>query len=132
MTGLTVTAYTGSDDLLGKSVGDLQTGVTVGRSAVTGTLKYVDDYTGFSSNVNEQQGNYLVLHAAAGEGVENPVITAEIIGGDHGPVTLDPDGILIARIKNVAQKVKFTATADGHEPTTKTFNLASLILTPAG
>ena len=123
-----MTAYTGNEDLFGKSAEDLQTDVAVGRSAVTGTLNHIDDYTGFSSNAAEQEGHYLVLHAEADESVENPIITAEVIGGDHGPVTLDNDGILVTRIKNVAQKIKFTVTADGYEPTTKTFSLAGLIL----
>ena len=129
MTALTVTAYTGDEDLLGKYVDDLQTGVAVSGTAVTGTLNYVDGYTGFSGDVSEQSGHYLVLHADVEDGT---TVTAEIIGGDHGPVTLDPDGILISRIKNVSQKIKFTASSDGCDDNVQTFTLTSMILEPEG
>ena len=49
-------------DLLGKVVGDLQKDVAESTSMVTGTLKYVEDYTGFSSKTEEQQGHYLAYH----------------------------------------------------------------------
>lgn len=126
MSDLTVTAYSGNEDLLGKTVDDLQTGVAVSDNAVSGTLKYVTDYTGFSGDVAEQSGNYLVLQAES----ENAgaVITAEVIGGDHGPVTLDEDGILIVRIKNTSQKVKFTVTADGYNVNEQEFDLTGLTL----
>ena len=73
----------------------------------------------------EQSGNYIAVKATA---VEGAVITAEVIGGDHGPVTLDEDGILIARIKNTSQKLQFKAiTAEGIQ--TITYSLAGLTLT---
>ena len=87
-------------------------------------------YTGFSGDPAEQQGNYLVLKFDAGD-VSGATITCELIGGDHGPVTLDPDGILISRIKNTSQKIKVTATKEGYATFTRTYDLASLILTPA-
>ncbi len=132
MTELTVAAYTGSVDLFGKSVTDLQTGVAVNGTAVTGTLKYVDDYTGFSGTVSEQSGNYLVLQATVEEGT---TVTAQVIGGDHGPSTLDSDGIIILRIRNTTQTVQFVASSDGADTNTQTFTLSGLTLeeeTPGG
>lgn len=85
------------------------------------------DYTGFSGDPAEQSGNYLVLKCDTGA-VTGATITVEIIGGDHGPVTLDPDGIIICRIKNKSQKIKVTATKESIGTVTKTFDLASLIL----
>lgn len=85
----------------------------------------MDDYTGFSGDVNEQSGNYLVLHADVDEGT---IVTAEVIGGDHGPVTLDSDGILITRIKNTTQQVKFTASSDDADDNVQTFTLTGLTL----
>ena len=84
-----------SVDLFGKTVNDLQTGVTIGEDSITGTLLYVDDYTGFSSNPAEQSGNYLVIHCEVNDSTP---ITVEVVNGTHGPVTLDPDGIAVLRI----------------------------------
>ena len=97
-----------SIDLFGKSVTDLQENVKIVENRkVSGTLKYVTGYTGFSSKPEEQQGNYLALHAKADEGA---VITAEYIGGTSTDVvTLDEDGILVTRVVN-ATGIRFTAT----------------------
>lgn len=101
--------------------------MTVGNSGIGGTLKYVTGYTGFSGDPAEQSGNYLVIKCDTGD-VSGATITAELIGGDHGPVTLDADGILISRIKNRSQKIKLTASKEGYGTVEKVFDLASLIL----
>lgn len=111
-------------DLLGKTVSDLQTNVVISNGAATGTLKYVDDYTGFSGDVSEQSGNYIALVA---ESVAGATITAELIGGIHGPVTLDSDGILIARITDSVTAVKYTTTK-GTDSKTVTIDLSGLTL----
>ena len=103
-------------DLLGKDITDLQSNVSVGANGIiSGTLLYLDDYTGFSGDPAEQVGNYLAVKATAADGA---TIEAELIGGVHGPVTLDSDGILIARITNPKkQKLRFTATVSGKSDT---------------
>lgn len=115
--------------LLGKELDDLQSGVGVGGSDITGTLKYVTGYTGFSGDPAEQQGNYLVLHIDTV--VEGATITAQIIGGDHGAVTLDSDRTLIVRIKNKSQKIKIVASKEGYPTIEKTYSLAGLTLESA-
>lgn len=115
--------------LLGKELDDLQSGVSVGGSDITGTLKYVTGYTGFSGDPAEQQGNYLVLHIDTD--VEGATIQAELIGGKHGPVTLDSDRTLITRISNKSQKIKITASKEGYPTVSKTYTLAGLKLEPA-
>lgn len=99
-------------------------GVAIADGEATGTLKYVDDYTGFSGDVSEQSGNYLVLIA---ESVEGATITAELTGGIHGPVTLDDDGILIARITDSVTAVTFTTTK-GTDSKTTVIDLTGLTL----
>ena len=47
-----------------KVVADLQKDTAVAAGSVIGTLKYVEDYTGFSSDPKEQQGNYLAFKVA--------------------------------------------------------------------
>ena len=111
-------------DLLGKVASDLMDGVAIADGEATGTLKYVDDYTGFSGDVSEQSGNYLVLIA---ESVEGATITAELTGGIHGPVTLDDDGILIARITDSVTAVTFTTTK-GTDSKTTVIDLTGLTL----
>lgn len=107
---------------------DLQTGVTIGKTAIRGELKYVDDYTGFSGDPTEQKGNYLVLQFEC-EGAD--AIVCELIGGKHGPVTLDEDGILISRITKNTQMIRVTASADGYESVTKTYTLTGVKLDKA-
>ena len=112
--------------LLGKEIDDLQSGVSVGGSDISGELKYVTEYTGFSGDPAEQQGNYLVLHIDTD--IADSTIVVELIGGLHGPVTLDSDRTLITRISNKSQKIKITASKEGYPTVEKTFTLAGLTL----
>ncbi|MBQ6359365.1 MAG: phage major capsid protein [Clostridia bacterium] len=112
-------------DLLGKSVTDLQDGVWIGPEQITGSLKHVTGYTGFSGDPAEQSGHYLVTHSTAAAGA---TIKAELIGGTTGEVTLDPDGILISRITSTDQKLKITASKDGTPSTVKIYDLSALVL----
>lgn len=95
-----------SIDLFGKSASDLQENVSLDEDAITGTLKYVDDYTGFSSKVEEQSGNYLALHVDTDS--EDDVYV-ELVNGTKGPVKLDEDRIIILRIADKdVQEVEVT------------------------
>ena len=115
-------------DLLGKVVGDLQSSVTVSGDTISGTLAYIDDYTGFSSDPEEQAGHYLAIKATAQEG---DTIVLDLIGGTHGPVTLDNDGICIIRIRDKdTQKLKYTATGADGSTDERIWNLTGLTLTP--
>ena len=114
------------ENLLGLTVADLQSGVTVTGNAVSGTLLAVTGYTGFSGDPAEQSGHYLALVCTAQEG---DTITAELIGGQHGPVTLDDDGILIVRVTDQdAQKLKYTATAADGSSESRLLDLSGLTL----
>lgn len=114
-----------SEDLLGKIVTDLQDDIEVGEDSITGTLNMVTGYTGFSGDVAEQSGHYLALHCEATDGA---TITCELIGGYHGPVNLDPDGLIIFRIAAKTQKVKVTASKAGLVSTTKIYTLNGVTL----
>lgn len=94
-----------SEDLLGKVVSDLQENIEISEGKITGTLKHVTGYTGFSSDPELQEGNYLAIHNISN--LEDPIVV-ELIGGFSGPTTLDADGIIILRIANKEQKVKVT------------------------
>ena len=117
-----------SVDLLGKIVTDLQSEVTVSGDTISGTLAYIDDYTGFSGDPAEQVGHYLAVKCTADEG---DTIVLDLIGGTHGPVTLDDDGICIIRITDPAtQQLKYTATGADGSTETKLWKLTGLTLTP--
>ena len=112
----------------GKDVDDLQSNIQIneGSHQITGTLRYVTDYTGYSGDPALQSGNFLAIDLAATP--NDAVITAEIIGGDSegNPVTVD-DGILVARIKNRQQKIKVVAT-NGDNVIERVYGLGSLKL----
>ena len=121
-------------ELLGKVISDLQSDIVFSddsvagtEDAISGTLKYVEDYTGFSSDAAYQSGHYLALHFDIAENTDNTV-TVEIIGGDKPAVTLDSDGIFIGFIKNTNQKIKVVAKSEGKADVTKIYNLTGLTL----
>lgn len=107
-------------DLLGKVVGDLQEDIVIGEYSISGNLKFVSDYTGFSGDVKEQSGNYLVLHFT-NNGEDS--ITVEVINGFSGPVQLDEDGLIVLRIANNSQRVKVTSGDTSKEYSLEKLNL---------
>lgn len=113
-------------DLFGKTVGDLQENVVVGTDAISGILKHVTGYTGFSSKTDEQSGNYLALHAAV-PGVSDAKITVTLTK----PSVLDEDGTIVLLVKNNAQTVTVKAEKEGLDTVTKVFALSGLTLQTA-
>jgi len=115
LTGLTVNDTISDSDLsvTGKTVSDLQSDVKFGANAITGTLKYIENWTWFDSDPEINTGNFLVFKAAL-TGADK--ITAELINGkvSHGPQELDSDGIGIFHITNKdAELVQVVAYKDG-------------------
>lgn len=110
-----------STDLFGKTISDLQNNVVIGENSISGTLHYINDYTGFSGDPSLQSGNYLVIHATSQ--VEGATITVKVTN----PVTLDDDGIAVLRIADKAtQTVTITASADGYTSVSKVYTLNGL------
>lgn len=123
---LSVKPEDGEAVLFGKTVNELQSDVVVSDDEVTGTLKYVDGYVDFSSNVLEQSGNYLALKIEAEPAEAETVV--ELVGGTKGPVTLDDDMNIVLLIKNKdTQSIKVTTTHN-EESVTKTYGLSGLTL----
>lgn len=113
--------------MLGKSVTDLQSDIVVGTNAIYGTLKHVTGYTGFSGDPNEQEGNYIVLHVDSDDADS---LTVELVGGvsGRGEVTLDVDGLILARISNNAQTLVVRAYKNGIVDNVQRLSLAGLTL----
>lgn len=126
---IAVSAVTGDVDLLGLTPDDLQDDVEISDGAISGTLKYVSDYTGFSSDVSEQNGNYLAIKVIA---VEDATITVELINGTLGhPVTLDSDGMIVLKIADVdTQSIEIVATK-GNISEKQSLSISGLTLTEA-
>lgn len=121
---ITVAPIVASATVLGKLVSDLQENIEVGETAITGKLLYVDDYTGFSSNVAEQEGNYLALQF--GCDVADAVITTQLVGGTSGEKPLDEDKQCVYRVTSPStQAVRVTAIKD-KDVLTKTFSLSGI------
>lgn len=113
--------------LFGKLASDLQANVTIVGNVISGRLKYVSGYIGFSSKPDEQEGNYLALKV---EGVEaSDVVTVELIGGTVGhPIALDSDRNIVLKIANTeTQSVKVVVNGEA----TKTYALTGLELAVA-
>lgn len=112
--------------LLGKKVSDLQSNIVIGENAISGSLKHVTGYTGFSSKSSEQEGHYLALKFDVTP--SDAVTTVELVGGTKGPVTLDADMNIVLLIKsNTTQSIKVTSSKDGAS-VTKTYTLTGLTL----
>ena len=124
MTGLTIKAVDGETDCYGKNASDLQSGIVISESAITGTLEHVTGYEQFNpSDDSEQSGNFLALSLTSSEGAE---IKTQLVGGTKGEVVVD-DGFCVYRITDhESQKVKVTATK-GDVVFTKTYDLSGLV-----
>ena len=111
----------GSVDLFGKTVSDLQSNVAIGDGAITGTLKYVADYSSaFGGDLSS--GNYIAIHAEV-PSVDGVTITVKVTN----PVTLDEDGIAVLRIADKStQTITVVASKEGCESVTKVFTLTNL------
>ena len=123
VSNITVDANIGvSVDLFGKVVSELQENIAIGDdNSITGKLFYVSDYTGFSSDPDQQKGHYLAIHV---ESVPGATITVTVTK----PSVLDSDGIIVLFIVDSSQTITITANKDGEDIATQVFTLSDLIL----
>ena len=130
---ITVAPVTGADDLLGKKAADLQSNIVVNDTTmnISGTLKHVTGYTGFSSKVEEQSGNYIALNVDPASGFPE-TMTVEVKNGTSGPTKLTAaDHQVVLKIKDAAtQGIIVKATNNGNE-VTKEYKLTGLTLQSA-
>lgn len=121
--GLSVSGIVDADnaDLFGKEASDLQSGIVVSGSAITGTLKYVADYSSaFGGDL--ASGNYIALHCEV-PGVDDATITVTVTN----PVVLDTDGNIVCRIADKStQTITVVAAKSGFKSVTKVFSLKGL------
>lgn len=125
MVAITVEPENASATLLGKQVSELQNDIVVGADSISGSLKHVTGYTGFSSKAAEQEGHYLALKFATDPA--DAATTVELVGGTKGPVALDADRNMVLLIKSNTQSIKVVSTKNG-KSTSKSYDLAGLTL----
>ena len=117
--------------VFGKSVSELQDNVVVADGAITGTLKYVTDYTEFSPTPALQNGNYLAVNLANNDYSQ---FTSVRVGLDpsqgSGLVEIinDPDKNGVFRVANTSQKFKIVSTSVDGVVNTQEFDLSDLTL----
>lgn len=122
-TEVTVTAAGESETKYNVQVSELQENIVITDKAITGTLKYKENYEGFSSDPKMQEGNFLALDfSATNEGT----IKTQIIGGVSGPKEVD-DGYCVYRITDPkTQKISVVVSKEDYSET-KTYDLSGLI-----
>lgn len=132
-------AENGGVELFGKLVSDLQDNVVVGDDKhLRGTLRYVEDYTGFSSKPEEQSGNYLAVTLAHNNfdgytsvrmGLIPTYISGQPVESTEGLVELidDPDKNMVLLIHDNTQRLNVVLTKD-HITKQTAYNLSELVL----
>lgn len=110
--------------ILGKSVRDLQTHVTVFENQIAGQLNYVTGYTQYSEDTDEQAGNFLALNFVIPSGAT----ATGVLTGEQTAKTLTGNDVF--RVTSNTQKLTVTVTRSG-ETLTKVFDLNGLTLKSA-
>ena len=121
---MSVSAIVDADDadLFGKVASDLQEDIEVGDDAITGTLKYVADYSSAFGTGELGSGNYIALHMEV-PNEDDVTITVKITN----PVTLDSDGNFVGRIADKStQTITVVASKEGWADVTKEYDLTGL------
>lgn len=128
--GLAVVAEPSSATVYGVSVANIQTGIDFGSGAVTGTSKKISDGSVWDSGTwgaADSTGNFLAMKVV---GIpEGATAFIELVGGEHGPIALDPseDYMAVCRVTNNNQKIKVTAVL-GNYAETKIYTMNKLVL----
>lgn len=123
--------------LLGKNSSDLQENIKITEdNYVTGKLKYVTGYDGFSNKPAEQKGNYLALKAdMRGQNLDGAKLSMKYSNSTRSETPLDDDKLMVVRVveKN-GSKGTLSVIAkrdDAEEAYTTVYKLDKLDLDPA-
>lgn len=125
---MTVKAVEDDTDLFGKTADELQYGITMKGNVISGTLKQVTDYTGFSSEEEDQEGHYLAMKYEPTP--SDSSVYVELVNGTVGERKLDEDHIMILKIadpKEQSIKVR-VVNDDSDEETTSNYSISGLVL----
>ena len=100
------------------------------NQAISGTLKYVTDYTEFSSDTNLQKGNFLAVKFTD----LDPRATSVKVGIEPGTplvdIMADPDKNGVFRILTPATNKLVVESSDGTHTKKQVYDLSRLVLEP--
>lgn len=116
--------------LFDMSVSDMQTTIVANpdTKTISGDVKYIENYTGFSDDPSMQVGNFLALSFSAIPDDAN--VEVELVGGAANSYKVD-GGDVVCRITNKdTQTIKISATK-GADNNTVIYNLKGLNLATA-
>ena len=99
---------------------ELQDNIVIDGTNISGTLKYIKGFKEFPDN--ERDGNFLVLNIESDGNVKT-----QVIGGNHGEISLGEDTYCVYRIKDTTQTIKITSEKQG-QITEVIYNLEGLKL----
>ena len=124
MTSLSIKPEDEGGDALGKTVSELQTGVTIAGLNISGTLHKQTGFTAFDPK--NADGHFLVLHVDYPEDAE---VKFTLEGGSTKDKKFPKnDHQLVVKIKDAAsQKLKLDITRDGATGSV-TYDLSGLVL----
>lgn len=127
---ITLTAPTGTTELFGMDVSDLQGTISVNADTkgISGDVKYVENYTDFSDDPTMQAGNFLALSFAAEPA--DASISVELAGGADGSYKVDGNNVVCRITNKDTQSIKISATK-GAENSTVIYTLGGLTLATA-
>ena len=97
-------------------------------NVISGTLKHVTDYTGFSSEEEHQEGHYLAMKYEPTPG--DASVYVELVNGTVGERKLDEDHIMIIKVvdpKRQSIKVR-VVNDDSDEETIANYSISGLVL----
>ena len=117
------------EPLFGKYSSELQSDIQIAsNNVISGTLNYVDGYTGFSSDPELQEGHDLALHVDTGD-VTGATITVTVTN----PSVLDEDQTIVLYIRDKdSQTVTVVAEKEDYPTVRKVYRRTGLTLAPEG
>lgn len=106
--------------------------MAVNDFSISGTLKYVTGYTGFSGDPELQSGHYLVLKFGAEDWSDYTSVKVGLdpssIGMDLAELINDPDKNGVFRVTDKYNQILKIVYTDGTTTDTKSYSLRDLVL----
>ena len=115
------------EQVYGVEVGNLQDGIVVADSAISGTLKKQESFEQFDPSAEDTSGYYLALDFRP---VGSTTIKTKVTNGVKDEfVDATSDGYCVYKISNNQnQKIQVQADELGHQQVNKTYDLTGLTL----